>query len=138
MTILNCECKRDCLLFSAITSIIIGIIVAFLRITGVITVTPVLLIVAFGIADLFLLAALIASDLWCWGNCRACVYTAVSQVLIGVLGTLLLSVVLLVIPFATTSVIGAIITGALAAFLSYIFTATACAVKWFAKCGEWV
>lgn len=40
MTILNCECKRDCLLFSAIASIIIGIIVAFLRITGVITVTP--------------------------------------------------------------------------------------------------
>ena len=136
MTILNCECKRDCLLFSAIASIIIGIIVAFLRITGIITVTPVLLIVAFGIAVLFLLAALIATALWSRGNCRACVYTAVSQVLIGVLGTLLLSVVLLVIPFATTSVIGAIITGALAAFLSYIFTATACAVKCFAKCGE--
>ena len=29
MTIFNCECKRDCLLFSAIASVIIGIIVAF-------------------------------------------------------------------------------------------------------------
>ncbi len=136
MTILNCECKRDCLLFSAIASIIIGIIVAFLRITGVITVTPVLLIIAFGIAVLFLLATLIATALWGRSNCRACVYTAISAVLVGVLGTLLLSVVLLVIPFVATSVIGAIITGALAAFLSYIFTATACAVKCFAKCGE--
>ncbi len=136
MTILNCECKRDCLLFSAIASIIIGIIVAFLRITGVITVTPVLLIVAFGIAVLFLLATLVATALWGRVNCRSCVYTAVSAVLVGVLGALLLSVVLLVIPFAATSVVGAIITGALAAFLAYIFTATACAVKCFAKCGE--
>jgi hypothetical protein len=136
MTIFNCECKRDCLLFAAISSIIIGIIVAFLRITGVIAVTPVLLIVAFGIAVLFLIAALIATALWGRSNCRVCVYTAISAVLVGILGTLLLSVVLLLVPFAATSIVGAIITGALAAFLAYIFTATACAVKCFAKCGE--
>ena len=136
MTILNCECKRDCLLFAAISSIIIGIIVAFLRITGVITVTPTLLIVAFGIAVLFLLATLIATALWGQRICSTCVSATTSAVLVGVLGTLLFSAVLLVIPFAATSVVGAIITGALAAFLTYIFTATACTVKCFVKCGE--
>ncbi len=136
MTIFNCECKRDCLLFSAIASIIIGIIVAFLRITGVITVTPTLLIVAFGIAVLFLVATLIAAALWGQRICRTCAYTTISGVLTGVLGTLLLSVVLLAIPFAATSIIGAIITGALAAFLTYIFTATACTIKCFVKCSD--
>ena len=136
MTIFNCECKRDCLLFSAVSSIIIGIIVAFLRITGVITITQTLLIVVFGIAVLFLLAALIASALWGQRICISCVYSTVSAVLVGVLGTLLLSVILLAIPFATTSIIGAIITGALAAFFSYIFTATACTIKCFVKCGD--
>ena len=136
MTFFNCECKRDCLLFSAIASIIIGIIVAFLRITGVITVTPILLIVAFGIAVLFLLAALIASALWGQRICRTCAYTTLSGVLAGVLGTLLLSAVLLLISFAATSIVGAILTGALAAFLAYVFSATACTVKCFVKCSE--
>ncbi len=136
MTIFNCECKRDCLLFSAIASIIIGIIVAFLRITGVITVTPILLVIAFGIAVLFLLATLIAAALWGQRICSSCVSTTTSAVMVGVLGTLLLSVVLLLVPFAATSIIGAIITGALAAFLTYIFTSTACTVKCFTKCGE--
>jgi len=136
MTIFNCECKKDCLLFAAISSIIIGIIVAFLRITGIITVTPVLLIVAFGIAVLFLLTALVATALYGQRICSTCVSATTSAVLVGILGTLLLSVVLLLIPFAATSIIGAIITGALAAFFSYIFTATACTVKCFAKCGD--
>ncbi|MBE6748780.1 MAG: hypothetical protein E7557_06075 [Ruminococcaceae bacterium] len=136
MTIFNCECKRDCLLFAAISSIVIGIIVAFLRITGVITITPVLLIIAFGIAVFFLLATLIATALWGQRICSSCVSATISAVLTGILGTLLLSVVLLAIPFVATSIIGAIITGALAAFLSYIFTATACTVKCFVRCGE--
>ena len=136
MTIFNCECKRDCLLFAAISSIVIGIIVAFLRITGVITITPILLIVAFGIAVLFLLATLIATALWGQRICATCVSATTSAVLVGILGTILLSIVLLAIPFVATSIIGAIITGALAAFFSYIFTATACTVKCFAKCGE--
>ena len=136
MTIFNCECKRDCLLFSAIASIIIGIIVAFLRITGVITITPTVLIVAFGIAVLFLLATLIAATLWGQRICRPCAYTTISGVLTGALGAILLSVVLLAINFAATSIVGAIITGALAAFLAYVFSATACTVKCFVKCSE--
>ena len=100
MTFFNCECKRDCLLLSAITSVVIGIIVAFLRITGVITITPILLIVAFSIAILFLLVALIAAALWGQRICRTCAYTTISGVLTGILGTILLSVILLIIPFA--------------------------------------
>jgi hypothetical protein len=42
--------------------------------------------------------------------------------------------VLLAIDFVATSIVGAIITGGLLAFLSLILTATACLIKCLANC----
>ena len=53
-----CNCRNNCTSIAVVVSIIIGIITAFLRITGVITVTPAFLWVVFGIAVVYLAVVL--------------------------------------------------------------------------------
>ena len=130
----NCNCKFNCVGLAIIASIIIGIVTAMLRITAVITVTPAFLWVLFGIAVVYLGVMLITSTLLRSAGNRDCVCFNLPAVLVGILGTVLTSVILLAITFAATSIIGAIITGALLFFFSLILTATACLVKCIAGC----
>lgn len=59
MVFFSCEGKRDCIALSVIASVIIGVVAALLRITGVIATTPAFLWVVFGVAVGYLL------DLFC-------------------------------------------------------------------------
>lgn len=136
MAFFNCETRRDCTALAIISSLIIGVIAAFLQITGVITLTPVFSIVAFGIATLYLAVTLIASalsqgTLTCHNSC-----SPLTAVLIGILGTILFAVILLAISFAATSVIGAIIVGALFFSFTLMITATACLAKCYTNCRD--
>ena len=136
MSIVNCGKRRECSGIALIASLIIGIIAAFLQITGVITLTPVFSIVAFGIAIVYLAVTLLAASLSqgateCTGCC-----TSLNAALIGILGTILFSVILLAITFAATSVIGAIVVGALFFFFSLMITTIACLAKCLAGCGN--
>lgn len=134
MTFIGCENKRDCTGFAIIASLIIGIIVAFLQITAVITVTPVFLLVVFGIAVVYLAVTLIAASFaQRIGSCRNSCST-LSALLLGILGTILFSAILLAITFAATSVIGAIIVGVLLFFFSLMLTNTACFIKHLINC----
>lgn len=126
----NCSCKCDCTGISVVASIIVGIIAAFLRITGAITVTDTFLWVALGIAVVYLAVLLLTTALRRTNACCA----PLSAVLIGILGTILFAVILLAITFAATSVSGAVITGLLLAFSSLIFTATACLIRCISEC----
>ena len=128
----NCGCRSDCVGISVVASIIVGIIAAFLRITGAITVTAAFLWVALGVAVVYLAVLLLATALRRRNTCC----TPLSAVLIGILGTILFAVILLAITFAATSVAGAVITGLLLAFSSLIFTATACLIRCFSECDE--
>ena len=136
MAIFGCDCRNNCVGLSVISSIIIGIVVAFLRLTAVITVTPAFLWVVFGIAVVYLAVALLASALAQREHGPVCLCGVLPALLTGILGTILLSVVLLAIEFAATSVIGAIVTGGLLLFFSLAITATACLVKCFARCSQ--
>ncbi len=126
-----CNGKSDCAGIAIVASIIIGIITAFLTFTAVITVTPAFLWVVFGIAVVYLAIALIVAP-----SIRktGCVCTNLPVLLTGILGTILAAVILLAVEFAATSVIGAIITGALLLFFSLIITSIACLVKCIAGC----
>lgn len=126
MALLDCENRFGCTGIALVASIIIGIITAFLQITGIITVSSVFLWVAFGIAVAYLAATLLAAALSRRGLYRC---SALPAQLIGILGTVLFSGILLAIGAASTGVIGAIITGALLAFFSLMLTATACLVR---------
>lgn len=132
MDLLNCECKKDCTALAVIAGIIIGIITAFLRITGVITLPTAALIAAFAIGVGALAVTLLALAIGAPCATR-CLSTAVGAILLGALGTILLAVVLLAIPFEATSIIGAILTGTLAGFFSLIFGGVACLIRCFVR-----
>lgn len=132
MSIFCCENKPSCVSLAVIASAIIGVIAAFLQISAAITVTPAFLWVALGIAIGYL-AVLLATTCCCQGR-KSCKYTngTLTAVLTGILGTALISVILLAITFAATSIIGAILVGLLILFLSLIVSGTACLVS---NCG---
>lgn len=133
MSTFNCENRRDCTAIAFVISLIIGIITAFLQITGVITLTAIFSIVAFGIAVLYLAVTLIAAALSHGISCSsACVPT--SGLLLGILGTIISAVILLAVGFAATSVIGAIVVGILFFSFSLLISSTACLIKCLANC----
>lgn len=129
MALFGCGYKNTCTSIAVVASLIIGVVTAFLRIMAVITVTPAFLWVTFGIAVVYL-AILLGNALFAhWDAEHACVAKTINAILIGILGTVLFSVVLLAIPFAATSIIGAIVTGVLLFSFSLTITATACLVR---------
>ena len=110
MANLCCTCKTDCAGLAIVASIIVGIITAFLQFSAIITVTPAFLWVVLGIAVVYLAILLAVSPII---RRNSCVCNNLSVILVGILGAILTSIILLAITFAATSVIGAIITGAL-------------------------
>ncbi len=129
MSDFKCNCRINCTGLALIASLIIGVIVAILRITAVITVIPAFLWVVLGVAIVFLLAALgISAFSKREKNSLCC--RILSRLLTGVLGTILTAIILLGIPFVATSILGALVTGALGFFFAYTLTTAAC----YAKC----
>ena len=135
MSIFGCNCRNRCVLLAIAASVIIGIVAAFLFITGAVTVTPVFLIVAFGIAIAALGVAAVTAAL-VRRYAGDCLCTALQAVLTGILGTVLVSVVLLAVGITATSVISAILVGLAAGFFALTVTAGACFVRCLADCEE--
>ncbi len=135
MSMLSCNCQCRCTFGAIIASVILGIIAAFLQITGVITATTVFLWVALGIAVVYLAILLLKSDNPITESC-VCICTTIGTLLMGILGTILLSVILLAVGIVATSVVSAILVGLLVIFLSLIFTSTACLIKARTGCGD--
>ena len=134
MTNGTCCGKLSCILPAVVVSIIVGIITAFLRFMAVITVTPAFLWVLFGIAVVSLFVLPLALSVIRNANVHGCVCSVLTALLTGLVGTILLAIVLLGIAFSATSVIGAVITGALLAFFTLAVTSTACLAKCAARC----
>ena len=130
MTIFNCENKWNCTGIAVVASLILGIIAAFLQITGVITIAPVALVVALGIAVVYLAVILVTASLAQHSAACRRICNTLSVLLFSILGTILFSIILLAITFAATSVIGALFVGALVFFFALTLISTAC----FAKC----
>lgn len=133
MSIFDCNCRNRCVLLGILTSVILGIVAAFLQITGAITVTPVFLIVAFGVAIAALGVLILAAALV--RRCAAaCLCTALNAVLTGILGTILFSAVLLAVGIVATSVFSAILVGLTAGFFALTVTGSVCFVRCLADC----
>ena len=136
MAFLNCENRRDCTTIAFVASLIIGIVAAFLQITAVITLAPIFSVVAFGVATVYLAVLLVATALYQRVSpCNHCC-VPLSALLIGILGTILSSVILLAISFAATSIIGAIVVGALFFFFALMISSTTCLIKCFLNCNN--
>ena len=63
MPLCHCNCRCSCTVAALIVSAILGVLAAFLQITGVITATPVFLWVALGIAVVYLCVQAVAASL---------------------------------------------------------------------------
>ena len=117
MSILNCNCRCACGLRAVAVSAIVGVLAAFFLITGVITVFPVLAL------------ALTRRNEGC-----SCQCDLLKLVLAGILGTILLSLVLLAVGIVATSILSAMLVGILLFAFALIFTATACFVVCLTDC----
>lgn len=131
-----CNFRCTCTLLAIVASLILGIVGAFLQVTGVITVTAAFLWVAFGIAVVYLAILLAATAPTRRSHTSSCLCTGLNVLLTGILGTALFAVVLLAVGITATSAISAILVGLLVFFLSLTLTGSACLVRCLADCGE--
>ena len=127
--------KCNCSILALIASLVIGIIGAFLQITAVITVTPVILWVLFGIGVALLGLLVLSSALQTGRSCpEGC--SILNTLLIGNLGTILFASVLLLVGITATSIISAILIGLVLFFFSLALTTLACYIRCIDGCGE--
>lgn len=129
MSLFSCEGTRSCLGGAVVVSTVVGVITALLTVTAVITLTPAFLWVVLGVAVVYLAILLLSVSLS--ERCVSCqsFHSVVAALLIGILGSALLSVLLLAVTFPATSIFGAIVAGALLLFFTLVLTSTACLVK---------
>ena len=133
MPLRNCTCRFNCTLFSLIAAVILGVVAAFVQISGAVTVTTLFLwtALAIGVVSAWVLVA--AAALARRGTAPNCC-AAVNGLLAGILGTILFATVLLAVGVTATSVISAILVGILVFFLTLTFGNTACYVRCLSAC----
>ena len=134
MTLFHCNCRYRCALVAVGASVLAGVIAAFLHFAGVFTVTPAFLWVAFGIAIVYLGVLVVSTALARRTDTGTCVCPTLNTLLVGILGTILFSLVLLAVGVVATSVLSAILVGLLLAFFALTVTASVCLVRSFADC----
>lgn len=134
MNSLNCDCRCRCTTAAIISSAIIGIIAAFLQITGLIAISTGFLWVVFGIAVLYLGVLILSAALARGAEACDCLCPNLRVLLCGILGTILLALILLLIDIASATVIGAILVGLLLFFFALLLTSSACLVRCLSRC----
>ncbi len=136
MNACNNTCRCPCILAAGIVSLILGILAAFLQITGMIAIGTPLLWALLGIAVAYLgLLVLAAAPERDSGGCD-CLCPVLRALLTGILGTVLFAVILLVVDIAAASVLGALLTGLLVLSFALMLTASACFVRSLFGCGD--
>ena len=135
MSCFGCRPRCSCLLAAVIASVILGVVTAFLQITGTVTVTTAFLWVVFGIAVVYLGVLVVAAALSGGDEASECLCATLNALLTGILGTALFAVVLLAVGIVATSILSAILVGVLLFFFSLTLSATACLVRSLVDCG---
>ena len=138
MGMINCNCnvRCGCVLWAVIAAAVIGVLTAFFQITGVILLTTAFLWVVFGIAVVYLgvltgAGVIAARTESCVCRCRC---DTIGAVLVGILGTILFSVILIAAGITATSVISAILVGLLVFSLVLMIVSTACLIRTLTNC----
>lgn len=133
MSLFGCTCKCKCAPAAVLAAVIIGVLSAFLQITGVVVVAPVILWVVLGIAIVYLgilvVAAAVARRT---DSCCDCGILGV--LLAGILGSVLFSLILLAVGIVATSIVSAVLVGLLLGFFTLIIAGSACYVRCLAGC----
>ncbi len=136
MSFSNCETKCNCTGIAFVASLIIGIIAAFLQITATIALTPVILQSAIIIALSFLAITLLSVSLTKGATSCFSLCSVISTLLLGILGSILFAIILLVVDLAATSIVSAIFVGLLVFSFALLLTSVACLIKCSVRCGD--
>lgn len=136
MPFVNCNCRCNCTASAFILSVILGVLAAFLQITGIISVAPVFLWVAFGIAVVYLGVLIVATALANPSEQCSCMCFAVRALLFGILGTILFALILLAVGVETAGAVVALLLGLLVFFFALMLTNAACFVRSLSDCGN--
>lgn len=125
---LCCERRNNCVAFAAIASIFVGILLAVLQFTAVITLAPVFSWVVLGAAIAALVLAILVTA---FGNCQVkrCVRVVLPALIIGIFGALFSAFIILSVGFAATSIVGAIFVGLMFGFITLVATTFTCVIK---------
>ena len=130
----NCSCRCNCAIAAIVISAIIGVITTILQITGVITLAPVFLWVAFGIGVLYLGVLTVSAAIAGRSEGRSCICNTLNTLLAGILGTIALAAILAVAGITATSILSAILVGLLLFFLSLVLVSTVCLIRYLTDC----
>lgn len=136
MNFCSCENRCSCTFFAVILSVALGVVTAFLQITGTITVAPVFSWVFGGVAVLFLLVSLISLSFNEATSVCRCRCPSLNALLIGALGTIVTALIVLAFAFVATSIIGAIVLGLELFFFFLTVTSAACLIRCLFGCGS--
>ena len=135
---LNCSCglRCNCPVAAALVSVLLGVVAAFLQITGTITVTPAFLWVVLGVAIGYLAVFVVATAAARKDGRQQCLCSSLGTLLAGIIGSVLFSVILLAVGIVATSVLSAILVGltALSFFLTVL--SAACLLRYLADCSS--
>lgn len=129
MAVFGCNNRWTCPALAVVVSALVGVVAAFLQITVVITAAPLFFQTVFAVAILLLATTLLSAALTNRESCNVCLCPALRAQLVGILGSVLVSLILLAVGFAATSIIGAVFVGLLLFFFSLALTSTACLIK---------
>ena len=132
MSCFSCNCRCRCPVAAIVVAVILGVVAAFLQITGTITVTAAFLWTVFGIGVVYL--GVLAATATRSTTTSACVCPSLSTLLVGIVGTILFAVILLGVGIVATSVVSAVLVGVLVGFFFLMISATACLVRCLADC----
>ncbi len=134
MNVCGCKSRCDCTLFAVIVSVIVGVVTAFLNFSMTIAVPQFVLWIFFGVALIFLAAALLTAPFVNKKETDGCLCSALGALITGVLGTVLLSLILVIIDIATAGLLGSVLTGLLFAFFTLTVTSVSCLIRSIFNC----
>jgi len=134
MNLVCCNYKCGCTALAVVVSLIIGVIGAFLQITGVIALGTVFLLVAAGVAAVYLGALVLATLLTRRREYSGCECAALNVLLAALLAIIALAALLLAVGITATSVISAILVGLLIAAITLAITVSVCLVRCLTDC----
>ena len=125
---LCCERRSNCVVLAAVVSTFVGILLAVLQYTAVITLAPVFSWVVLGAAIAALVLTLLVTA---FGNCQVkrCIRVVLPALIIGAFGALFSAFIILAVGFAATSIIGAIFVGLMFGFITLVATSFTCVIK---------
>ena len=136
MNICCCKTKCDCTIIAVIASVIAGIVATFLTFSGTITIPQFVLWIFFGVALGLLGLSVVAAP--CIGKREAntCLCASLTSLFVGIFGTVLFSLVLVLVDIAAGGILASILTGLLFGLFALAITSAACIVKNLFDCGS--